>query len=718
MVDKTGLHETGLDGHNETGADRHKLSRRRVLTWGGAVALGAGAGWTTPWSVPLRAGGASEVDSQWVDDLALLEVDGVWRVSELVNLPGAVSALGVRAPEDADVRVRTAESLDGDWSDWRTAVRTIDEAPDLGSDERTDVTPRSLLWVGEARALQVAVANAGLGDVRILAIDSLGLGPLASVTRRALGVASAGLAAPGAMPAAHAAGMPSIITRDRWGAARGGSPSYANSARYALVHHTVTSNRYSAGDAPGIVRSIQHYHMRGQGWKDIGYNFLVDRHGQIFEGRAGGMNRPVVGAHAAGFNAGSIGVALIGDHRNGGLTEAAVNALRDLLAWLCTTHGIDPQATSVETSSGSSRYPRGAHARFDCLSGHRDASQTSCPGNVSYHTLPDLRGAVAALLGGATATQPEAPRLPRLGGQDAIATAILVSKTAFGRGEAAHVVVANDRIFVDAAAGGPLAGPHGPVLLNRPDALDARVGDEIARVLPEGHTVYLLGGVSSLSPQLERELAERWMVRRIAGADRTSTAALVAERVVAARHNRTALVTRAGPDSAWSDALAAGAYGARYGSPLLLTDSEHLSPATRAAITALRIERTIVIGGPDAVSDRVMQQLPNPRRVAGSERAATAVAVARELWGTTRGVVVAGGYRESAWKDPLAVAPLAARREAPVVIVDTGFVPPATQGYLRRLSSAGLTAGDGLVVGGRAAVGDAAAQHCARLLGT
>lgn len=710
MVDETGLDKTGWDGH--------KLSRRRVLAWGGAVTLGAGAAWTTPWSAPLRAGGTSEVDSQWLDDLVLLEVDGVWRLSEMVSLPGAASALGVVAPEKADVRVRTAESLDSEWTEWRTAVRTIDEAPDLGSDERTDVPPRSLLWVGEARALQVAVANADLGDVRILAIDSLGLGLLATATRRALGVASAGMVAPGAMPAAHAAGMPSIITRDRWGAARGGSPSYANSVRYAVVHHTVTSNRYSAGEAPGIVRSIQHYHMRGQGWKDIGYNFLVDRHGQIFEGRAGGMDRPVIGAHAAGFNAGSVGVALIGDHRNGGLTEAAVNALRDLLAWLCTTHGVDPQATTVETSSGSSRYPRGQRARLDCLSGHRDASQTSCPGDVPYHTLPDLRGAVAALLGGRTTTEPEAPRLPRLGGQDAVATAILVSRTAFGDGGAAHVVVANDRVFVDAAAGGPLAGPNGPVLLNRPDVLDSRVGDEIARVLPEGHTVYLLGGLESLSPQLERELAERWVVRRIAGADRTSTAALVAERVVADRNNRTALVTRAGPDSAWSDALAAGAYGARYGSPLLLTDSNHLSPATAAAIVALRIERTIVIGGTDAVSDRVMQQLPNPRRVAGAERAATAAAVARELWGTTRGVVVAGGYRESAWKDPLAVAPLAARRDAPVVIVDTGLVPPATEECLRRLSRDGLTADDGLVVGGRAAVGDAAAEHCGRLLGT
>lgn len=701
---------------DKTGWNDNQLTRRRVLTRGGAVALGTGAAWATPWSAPLRAGGASGVESEWLGELPLLETDGAWQLSELIGLPGAASALGVRAPEAADVRVRTADAVDGEWSPWRTAVRTVDEAPDLDSPERTGVTPRSLVWVGEAGALQVAVANGSLDDVRILVIDSVGLGLLATATRRALGVGSVGVAASGTMPAAHAAGMPAIITRDQWGAARGGSPSYASGARYAVVHHTVTSNNYSRGDAPGIVRSIQHYHMRGNGWKDIGYHFLVDRHGQIFEGRGGGMDRPVIGAHAAGFNEGSVGIALIGDHRNGGLTEAAVNALRDLLAWLCSQHGIDPQATTVETSSGSTRYPRGGQARFDCICGHRNASKTSCPGDVPYHALPDVRRAVAAALGGATSSEP-VPRLPRLGGQDGIATAVLVSKTAFGDGEAAHAVVTNDRVFVDAAAAGPLAGPDGPVLLTRPDGLDARVDDELARVLPDGRTVYLLGGPNALSPEVEHELADRWVVRRIAGADRTSTAALVAERVVAARDNRTALVTRAGPDSAWADALAAGAYGARYGTPLLLTDTDRLSPATRAAIRALRIKRTIVVGGPDAVSDHVMRQLPNSRRVAGSDRAATAAAVAHELWGVTRGVVVASGYHETAWKDPLAVAPLAARREAPVVVVDSGLVPPATAHGLQRLSEDGLTADDGLVVGGRAAVGDSTAQRCAQLLG-
>lgn len=701
----------------KTGPGDNQLSRRHVLARGGAVALGTGAAWAAPWSAPLRAGGASEVDSTWLDDLALRETDGAWQLSEPRSLPGPVSALGVRAPEAAEVRVRTADAVDGEWSAWRTALRTVDEAPDPGSPERTGTPPRSLVWVGEARALQVAVADGSLADVRVLAIDSVGLGLLASATRRVLGAASGGVAPSPAVPAAHAAGMPSIITRDRWGAARGGSPSYADGVRYAVVHHTVTSNTYSRGDAAGIVRSIQHHHMRGNGWKDIAYNFLVDRHGQIFEGRRGGMDRPVVGAHAAGFNSGSVGIALIGDHRNGGLTDAAVTALRDLLAWLCSQHGIDPQATTVETSSGSSRYPRGHRTRLDCLSGHRDASRTSCPGDAPYHSLPDLRSAVAAVLGGATTSDPAVPRLPRLGGQDGIATAILVSKTAFGDGEAAHVVVANDRVFVDAAAAGPLAGPNGPILLNRPDALDARVGDEITRVLPEGHTVYLLGGPNALSPELESELGDRWVVRRIAGADRTSTAALVAERVVAARHNRTALVARAGPDSAWADALAAGSYGARYGNPLLLTDSHRLSPATRAAIRALRIERTIVVGGPDAVSDHVMRQLPNPRRVAGGDRAATAAAVAHDLWGATQGVVVASGYHETAWKDPLAVAPLAARRESPVVVVDTELVPPATAHCLQRLSADGLTAETGLVVGGRAAVSDSAARRCAQLLG-
>ena len=71
---------------------------------------------------------------------------------------------------------------------------------------------------------------------------------------------------------------------------------------FAVVHHTAGSNSYTAAQSAAIVRAIELYHVKGNGWNDIGYNFLVDKYGQVFEGRIGGIERNVVGAHAEGFN--------------------------------------------------------------------------------------------------------------------------------------------------------------------------------------------------------------------------------------------------------------------------------------------------------------------------------------------------------------------------------------------------------------------------------
>ena len=111
------------------------------------------------------------------------------------------------------------------------------------------------------------------------------------------------------------AGSPQIVSRTSWKAdeeIRRAPPRYAGAVYFAVVHHTAGSNTYSRAASPAIVRAIELYHVRGNGWNDIGYNFLVDRYGQVFEGRAGGIDRNVIGAHAEGFNTGSVGVAVIG----------------------------------------------------------------------------------------------------------------------------------------------------------------------------------------------------------------------------------------------------------------------------------------------------------------------------------------------------------------------------------------------------------------------
>jgi flagellar hook assembly protein FlgD len=143
------------------------------------------------------------------------------------------------------------------------------------------------------------------------------------------------------------------------------------------------------------VRGIQIYHVRGNGWDDIGYNFLVDRYGQVFEGRFGGIERNVIGAHAQGFNTGSVGVALLGNYDSIALSSAARSALVRLLAWRLDVAHVDPLEAFTTPSGGNPRYPSGVPVFLRPISGHRDVGFTSCPGSVVYGQLNLLARAVS-----------------------------------------------------------------------------------------------------------------------------------------------------------------------------------------------------------------------------------------------------------------------------------------------------------------------------------
>jgi hypothetical protein len=194
------------------------------------------------------------------------------------------------------------------------------------------------------------------------------------------------------------AGSPLILSRASWGAnerIRRGRPHYADSLRFAVVHHTAGSNSYTRAQSASIVRGIQRYHVLANGWDDIGYNFLVDKYGQIFEGRYGGTERNVVGAHAQGFNTGSAGIALIGTYEGNAPSPAARTALTRLLAWRLDVAHVDPLSILTWRSSGNPRYPSGREIELRTISGHRDTGYTTCPGSRLYGELPALTRAVS-----------------------------------------------------------------------------------------------------------------------------------------------------------------------------------------------------------------------------------------------------------------------------------------------------------------------------------
>jgi hypothetical protein len=190
-----------------------------------------------------------------------------------------------------------------------------------------------------------------------------------------------------------AAGEPAIVPRVDWEADERivrAKPLVAPVLKLAVVHHTAGTNSYTPAQSAAIVRGIEEYHVRGNGWNDIGYNFLVDRFGNVYEGRAGGLERNVIGAHAEGFNTGTVGVALIGNYSSATPPKAQQDALVKLLAWRLDVAHVDPLSTVVYTSGGNAKFRSGKLVTLRAISGHRDTGPSECPGNGTYRLLPAL----------------------------------------------------------------------------------------------------------------------------------------------------------------------------------------------------------------------------------------------------------------------------------------------------------------------------------------
>ena len=171
-----------------------------------------------------------------------------------------------------------------------------------------------------------------------------------------------------------------------------GGPSYGQ-VKVVHVHHTVSLNDYTPAEAPAVVLAICRYHRNSNGWDDIGYNALVDRYGTIYEGRAGGLDQAIVGAHAQGFNSQTAGVANIGDYSSVGASPEALSATADYVRWKLGVHGQPLSGPVTVRSSGgpASRYSAGANVTLERVIGHRDTGRTACPGDALYDQLPEIR---------------------------------------------------------------------------------------------------------------------------------------------------------------------------------------------------------------------------------------------------------------------------------------------------------------------------------------
>lgn len=198
-----------------------------------------------------------------------------------------------------------------------------------------------------------------------------------------------------------------IISRSAWGANEGircQNPTYDDSTGGATVHHTAETNNYTREQSAGIVRGIYAYHAQSLGWCDIGYNVLVDRFGQIFEGRFGGLDRPVQGAHAGGFNENTVGIAMMGNFVNESAPAATIESVGKYLGWRLKLANLNPKGQVTMYSEGTqySKYPLGQRVVLPTIFAHRDVGYTECPGSAAYAQMDQIRNIAAANYGGNT----------------------------------------------------------------------------------------------------------------------------------------------------------------------------------------------------------------------------------------------------------------------------------------------------------------------------
>lgn len=308
-----------------------------------------------------------------------------------------LAGLAWNAPAAARIEIRTMRA-DGRWGHWAQAAANGHQPSGAeAAAQRAGDLVGEPVWVGASEVLQLRLAQP---------VEGLALHLVDAAAPRRGRVAAAVAASSLASPVLDAGpGQPPIIARRAW--AGGDSPprvapEYGN-VQLGIVHHTESPNGYSAAEVPAMLRAIYAFHRFVRGWNDIGYNFVIDLFGRIFEARAGGIDEPVVGAQAGGYNALSTGVAVLGDFQETPISKAAEQALQRLLAWKLSLHGVPAQGhveVRVDPAGAVySRFPANALVNLPRIAGHRDADATACPGNVLYGELAAIRHGAAALAG-------------------------------------------------------------------------------------------------------------------------------------------------------------------------------------------------------------------------------------------------------------------------------------------------------------------------------
>jgi hypothetical protein len=289
-------------------------------------------------------------------------------------------------PVTAQVRARR----DGQWQEWETVTTT-----EIGTDV-VAASPRGAtdpVWLDVTDGVQVKVDTGGAApaDLRVDLID-----PGSSAADAQIG----GESLPASVATAND-GRPPIVSRAQWGADERirRSCSATGAPKAAFIHHTAGSNGYTQAGAAAQLRADYAYHVKSLGWCDLGYNFVVDKFGTIYEGRAGGVDEDRLGSHTGGFNADTFGIAALGNYETAQPPAALVTSMGRIAGWKLGRYSRNPQGTVVLTARGGSgttaKYKDGAQVTLPVISGHRSVGNTACPGQHLWAKMDTIRATAA-----------------------------------------------------------------------------------------------------------------------------------------------------------------------------------------------------------------------------------------------------------------------------------------------------------------------------------
>lgn len=412
---------------------RRGLSRRGLFAATAASVPAAGVVATTApaLAAPDVSNGQTAIVDVALADVELTKVDVDGRSVEVREVPDLTATmLGLTWPPETGEPLVTARGLtvEGEWTEWCELETATD--PETGE----DVPGTEVGWLGEVTAIQVRaeIEESDVTEALTAHIvttsstesdDDLEGGDVStatpSVQRRAARAA-------GNPTTPSIAGGPGFIPRARWGADESSvrGTSAASSLKGIVIHHTAGTNSYTKSQSAQIVRGILSYHTGTLGWADIGYNVLVDKYGQVFEGRSGGLHLNIIGAHALGFNTRSFGISLMGDYSSRSVPSAAITAISKVAGWklLSTFFHSTTGSSSWKVTTSGTRFSTGSTQTLPRIFGHRNVNYTACPGDSLYAKLGAIRSGARSIMDGGWQYHRDA--FDRAGGSSALGSVV------------------------------------------------------------------------------------------------------------------------------------------------------------------------------------------------------------------------------------------------------------------------------------------------------